>query len=101
MNRPPVADPVAGIMDQCLLCGGHAYAYSADDGRTVEVWELCRPCNSAFHFLAVGLELLQAMPGPAAVDQVPLAAATIRCWDDKPGCNCANQNPGQLELDQP
>jgi hypothetical protein len=68
-NQRPVADAVAGISYECLLCGGHAHAYSADGGQTVDVWDLCRTCNAAFHFLAVGLELLAAT-APAAVDQL-------------------------------
>lgn len=51
----PVADPVAGIGYECLLCGGHAHAYSEDEGHTVDVWELCRRCNSAFAGLADAL----------------------------------------------
>jgi len=67
----PLADPVAGIGYECLLCGGRAHAYTADGGQTVEVWELCRTCNSAFHFLAVGLELLAALPATPAAEQIP------------------------------
>jgi hypothetical protein len=50
----PVADPV-GIGYECQLCGGHAQAYSADGGRTVDVWELCRACNATFAGLAQAL----------------------------------------------
>ena len=61
--QEPVADAVAGVYYLCQLCGKHAHAYTADDGQTLEVWDLCRTCNSAFHFLAVGLELLATAPG--------------------------------------
>lgn len=74
MGRP-VADPVTGIGYECVLCGGHAHAYSEDDGHTVDVWELCRTCNAAFEDLARALEAAaEARQGRlevvAGVDQV-------------------------------
>jgi hypothetical protein len=74
-RRRIIADPVAGIHDQCLLCGGQAHAYSEDGGHTLEVWDLCRRCNAAF---VAAAERVAATLGPH-----PIVAQVI----------------GQIELD--
>lgn len=51
----------------CLLCGGVAHAEL--DGQDLVVWDLCDTCEAAFHFLAVGLELLEDVD-QAAAEQV-------------------------------
>lgn len=80
-TRRPVADPVAGIGYPCLLCGGHAHAYSEDGGHTVEVWDLCRSCNQAF---------------VAAAERV---AATLPNVVDGPTGAALHVLIGQLDLD--
>jgi hypothetical protein len=75
------ADPVAGIHDQCLLCGGQAHAYSEDGGHTLEVWDLCRRCNAAF---------------VAAAERV---AATLPTVLEGPAADAVVRIAGQLELD--
>jgi hypothetical protein len=78
VTRDLHTDPVAGIHARCLLCGGQAHAYTADDGHTVEVWDLCRRCNDAFVELAAQVTTW-AQPAPAAPAVEPV--------------------PGQLDLD--
>lgn len=99
----PVADPVAGISYLCELCGGRAHAYSEDDGRTVDVWDLCRSCNAAFEDLAQALEAAR----PAA-PQHNLRSVWCRTAEavgefpvDGEVCPLCQPDtiPGQLELD--
>lgn len=80
-TQRPHADPVAGIHYQCLLCGGHAHAFTEDGGHTVTVWELCRPCNDAF---------------VAAAERV---AATMPMVHTGPAAAALEVLAGQLELD--
>ena len=53
MTRRPAEE--APVMAECHLCLAEFGPIPAD---AEEVSELCFTCNSAFHFLAVGLELL-------------------------------------------
>jgi hypothetical protein len=54
----------------CLLCGGPAHAELIGEHQPeLVVWDLCDTCESAFHFLAVGLELLEDVD-QAAAEQV-------------------------------
>ena len=69
VERWALEDAAAKAGHVCLLCGGPAVVMEYHGHPVVDVWDLCQTCNSAFHFLAVGLELLE-QTAAAAVEQV-------------------------------
>lgn len=100
VERWALEDAAAKAGHVCLLCGGRAVVQGLEpgthgDGHTIDVWELCQTCNSAFHFLAVGLQLLQDLPAGPTAEQV---AGQLELKDAPPSARGTLTNLGRVEV---